>query len=229
MLWKKCDPWLGSTFMPGSVDSTIVRAPGDLAPLHRDAQRGVGAAPAAEPDQQVGPARLQQLPVEDLELGRDLPRPHRVEAVRLHVDDVADRRLGPVPHGPAGDGQHPLSLRSPGRSMVTVWSETTMGRIWRNPKRAGSPRLSGSVMANSISTFSPRASSAVRRSARIRALTGHSSTVQEGSEVEEPRPGGPRPDDQPVRFGVVGGGDVAQRPVLLGLGDARLAAGTRSR
>ena len=119
------------------------------------------------------------------------------------------------------------ATRTPGRpGLVRVdldgRRETAIGRTWRKPKRArGAGAREGERRTRSRPAAEPRPRRP-RAARRTASLSGSASWTRSGAKSSDPRSAAADARDEAVESGVVGRGDVPQRAVVLGVGEARL-------
>ena len=230
MLWKKCEPWLRSTFIDGSVASTMALAPPICDHSTGMPSHGSELPQRPKPIEQVGPAGVHQVEVEPRDLRRDRRRVARLEALRLHVDDVVDVVDDAVAHDAVGRERAGRRAVDRGRGRAPrPRLDTAIGRTCRKPNCAG-PSPSSRERHRELDL--DRAAQRVRHSAssdRRRSFSAVLLQHEQRREGERARPADAHAHRQPVGLRVVGGRDVAQRLVLLGVLAGCPAPGTRSR
>ncbi len=208
MLWKKWEPWLELDVHLRQRRLDDGPRARDLAPFHGDAEGGILAPPAAEADQEVGAARLEKGAVDRLDLGGHGARPHRVEFAGLDVDHVADRVCR------ARSPSRARRPRAPGR--LPVLGCRDLDRLvgdghrphLQEPEARGPARRARAGSRRTRSPPSRRAPSwQIASSPRTRALSGHSSWTRIGAKVRTRGAAGPEAGREPVRGGIVGGGE----------------------
>ena len=201
--------------------------PGDLVPAHRDAEPGVARAPAAEADEQVGPAGLDERRGSARSISPAIAGVSRAsKVVRLDVDDVPHLVAPVAERGRRGHDRErrgEVARRRPPPSPARRAAAAPAG------SRGAPAAPGGRDSANSISTGAPSSSSHTAQQPPQRRHERQLVPGEDRGEVEDARPGAPRAGDEPVGLGVVGRGRVAQRAVRLGLGEARGGRGTPSR
>ena len=197
-----------------------LRAP-DLRPLDRDPQPGIGAAPAAEADEQVGAAFLDQPQVDARDLLGDHRRVPRLERPGLHVHHVRHVVDAAVAH-------HRL-----GREQQGVRLEAGQVHLHHRVRNGHRPDLQEAELHVAVVLVGEgQGELDLDRRAELLLARPQERTEQaverellqheQRREIQHARSRDPHAHRQPVGRGVVGRGHVTQALVFLGQGKAAL-------
>ena len=192
--------------------------PRDLVPAHRDAEPGVGRAPAAEADQQVGAAGLDERAVEPLDLAGDRGRQPGLEARRARRRRRRAPRDGRCPARPTrrrrARGRGELLRRRPRPPRARRAAAGPAGSRSGPARPAAATARTRSRPARRAPPRTPRAACAAPARAAARSRPGSGRSRGRAARAR------PVPATRRSDVGVVGRGGVAQRAVRLGLGEA---------
>ena len=192
----------------------------DLAPPHRHAEAIVGGSPAAEPDVNAVPSLVHEAPVDRLQLRRNGSGAGAVECLWANVDDVLEVGPGAVAEAVVGRRQ-----RSLGQEVALLDRELFAGAHHRahleeielHRQAALGVEISGDFDLD----LGARHLARQLYQPRHHLVEGDGPRAQQRREGQDARSVATEAGLQPVRAGVVGGGQELEGSVALRVADCR--------
>ena len=192
-LWKKCEPWLGSTVMPAMLVSTIDRAPAMLDQSTGIPSHGSELPQRPKPMRRYGRPASTRRPVQVRDVGRDGARPSGVERLGADEDDVDEPVVDAVAHDRLGHDEAARVVQLVGRDRHRLRRDGHRAHLQEaRGARADRPRAPASarIRFRPARRAPPRTPRAARGSSRF---SGSSSSTSSGAKVSArgPRPRSP--------------------------------------